>query len=77
VTRISTTSAYEELAYRKSGGVEVGLFWAADEDKLLIAVRDEQTGAGFEFEIDGPHALDAFEHPYAYAARRDGLLLAA
>jgi hypothetical protein len=72
-----TASDYDELAYRANGGVEVGLFWARGDDTLLVVVRSERTGEEFEFEIDGAHALDAFEHPYAYAASRGGLPAAA
>jgi hypothetical protein len=66
----ATTPQYKELAQRTRGGVEVTLYWATADDRLLVVVDDERTGDLFEFEIDASHALDAVEHPYAYAAQR-------
>jgi hypothetical protein len=68
-----TTAAdtYRELASRAADGVEVGLFWsAASGDRLLVVVDDTHSGDLFELEVSGAEALDAFEHPYAYAAHR-------
>lgn len=68
-----TTAAdtYRELAYRAADGVEVGLFWnTACDDRLLVVVDDTHSGDLFELEVSGAEALDAFEHPYAYAAHR-------
>jgi hypothetical protein len=31
-------------------------------------VRDVATGAGFRLEVAPGNAMDAFDHPYAYAA---------
>ena len=68
-----TTAAdtYRELAYRAADGVEVGLFWnTASDDRLLVVVDDTHSGDLFELEVSAAEALDAFEHPYAYAAHR-------
>jgi hypothetical protein len=65
-----TTPLYMELAQRESSGTEVTLYWASADDRLLVVVNDDRTGDAFEFEVDAPHALDAVEHPYAYAAQR-------
>ena len=35
------------------------------------SVRDPATGAGFQIEVAPANAIDAFYHPYAYAARRE------
>jgi hypothetical protein len=35
-----------------------------------IAVLDTRSDETLEFEVDGSAALDAFNHPYAYAATR-------
>ena len=32
----------------------------------MNAVFDERTNDGFELEVDGRNALDAFTHPFAY-----------
>jgi hypothetical protein len=69
----SSRSCTRELAERWSSGTQVRLLWRPTtrqawvevrepDDRVLILVRSEQ-------------ALDAFHHPYAYAAH--GLLLPA
>ncbi len=61
---------YRELAHRANDGVEVGLYWHADADLLVLTLADSRSGDSFELEVTGDRALDAFEHPYAYAAHR-------
>jgi hypothetical protein len=58
-----------DLAQRTSGGVDVTLSWDEPTGRLTVGVRDARTEESFEFEVDGSHALDAFNHPYAYAAQ--------
>jgi hypothetical protein len=60
----------KEIAHRTSDGIEVVLFWRQGDALLTVAVADERTGAYFEFDIEAPQALDAFHHPYSYAAFR-------
>jgi hypothetical protein len=69
-TMIAAPPTYRELAYRAADGVEVGLFWSTSDDRLLIVVDDARSGDLFELEVSPEEALDAFEHPYAYAAHR-------
>ncbi len=57
-----------ELAHRTSHGIEVTLFWSEASSRVTIAVLDSHSAAALEFEVDGDLALDAFNHPYAYAA---------
>jgi len=57
-----------ELAHRSSDGIEVTLFWTKRSNRVTIAVLDTRSGEALEFEADGSAALDAFNHPYAYAA---------
>jgi hypothetical protein len=57
-----------ELAHRTSDGIEVGLFWTKPSHQVRIAVLDTRSGEAIEFDVDGSVALDAFNHPYAYAA---------
>jgi hypothetical protein len=57
-----------ELANRRGGGVEVWLYWRRDEDELTVSVADERTGEAFEVRVTSERALDAFYHPFAYAA---------
>jgi len=58
-----------ELARRLSGTVEVLLLWHPDIERVELSVHDLTTGAGFQFEVAPANAIDAFNHPYAYAAR--------
>ena len=57
-----------ELAERRSGSVEVLLLWHPESDRVELSVRDVATGAGFRLEVAPGKAMDAFHHPYAYAA---------
>ena len=59
-----------ELAQRQSGSDEVLLLWHPDSERVELAVRDVETGAGFQLEVPPASAVDAFYHPYAYAAWR-------
>jgi hypothetical protein len=66
-----TTTAFidrRELSHRTSDGIEVTLFWSKPSDRVTIAVVDTRSEEALEFEVDGSAALDAFNHPYAYAA---------
>jgi hypothetical protein len=57
-----------ELAQRRSGSVEVLLLWHPESDRVELSVRDVATGTGFRLEVAPSNAMDAFHHPYAYAA---------
>jgi hypothetical protein len=59
-----------ELAHRTSDGIEVSLFWTKSSNRITIAIIDTRSDEALEFEVDGSLALDAFNHPYAYAAAR-------
>jgi hypothetical protein len=59
-----------ELAHRTSDGIEVTLFWSKSSNRVTIVVLDWHSNDRLEFEVDGNAALDAFNHPYAYAATR-------
>ena len=70
-----TTTAFSErreLAHRTSDGIEVTLFWSKPSDRVTIAVVDTRSDEALEFDVAGSAALDAFNHPsaYAYAAAR-------
>jgi hypothetical protein len=65
VTAITTC---RELAHRTGDGIEVTLFWTKATNTVAVAVLDTRSGEALEFEVDGTAALDAFNHPYAYAA---------
>jgi hypothetical protein len=59
------------LAERKTAGIWVRLLWAEDTNSVAVLVHDEGSGDRFELSLEpGINALDAFDHPYAYAAWR-------
>lgn len=57
-----------ELAYRYADGVHVTLVWYPSTDRVVVEVVDEKSRESFDFEARAARALDAFWHPYAYAA---------
>jgi hypothetical protein len=56
-----------ELAHRAGDGLEVTLVWHEDDNRVVVVVDDARTGERFEIEVPTTSALDAFEHPFAYA----------
>jgi hypothetical protein len=62
-----------ELARRLSSTDEIVLLWHPEDDLVEVSVRDVTTGATFRIEIASGNALDAFTHPYAYAAGREAV----
>jgi hypothetical protein len=59
------------LATRRDAGIQVTLLWAKDTNTVAVLVLDEGNDDRFELSVEpGANALDAFEHPYAYAAWR-------
>ena len=67
----TTPAERRELAHRTSDGIEVSLFWTKSSDRITIAIIDTRSDESLDFEVDGSLALDAFNHPYAYAAASD------
>jgi hypothetical protein len=60
-----------ELARRAADGLDVALLWDRRGDRLTVSVQDDRSGACFSLgAADGKEALDAFYHPFAYAAAR-------
>jgi hypothetical protein len=57
-----------ELAARESDGLRVLLLWHPREDAVTVTVEDAHAGHAFELAVAGDRALDAFYHPFAYAA---------
>jgi hypothetical protein len=64
----SPATERRELAHRSTNGIEVTLLWTGSTNTVAIAVADTHSGEELEFEVHGSRALDAFNHPYAYAA---------
>jgi hypothetical protein len=59
---------WKELASRTSNGLEVTLLWQRDHDNVHVRVIDARTEEAFDLTVAGENALEAFYHPYAYAA---------
>jgi hypothetical protein len=59
-----------ELDFRASDGLEVKLLWNTETNGLTVAVFDTKSGDDFQIEVSSDEAMDAFHHPYAYAANQ-------
>jgi hypothetical protein len=57
-----------ELAARDGDGICVRLLWHPDDDALTVSVEDARAGDHLEIAVAPGRALDAFYHPFAYAA---------
>ena len=57
-----------ELAHRTNDGFDVTLFWSKASNRVTISVFHARSSTALEFEVDDADALDAFNHPYVYAA---------
>jgi hypothetical protein len=67
---MSPATAFEarELAARESDGIHVLLLWHPGDNALTVSVEDARVGDRFQVEVAPDRALDAFYHPFAYAA---------
>jgi hypothetical protein len=60
-----------EFAAREANGISVRLFWSRSTSLLTVTLADATNGDYFELVLEGhERPLDAFYHPYAYAAAR-------
>ena len=57
-----------ELAARECDGIHVLLLWHPREDAITVSVEDDRRGDRFRIAVAPNRALDAFYHPFAYAA---------
>ena len=57
-----------ELAARESDGIHVLLLWHPRANALTVSVEDARLGDCFQLAVAPDRALDAFYHPFAYAA---------
>ena len=62
------TTHPRELAARESNGIHVVLLWHPGRDALTVSVEDVRIGDRFQLAVAPERALDAFNHPFAYAA---------
>lgn len=57
-----------ELAARDNDGIRVRLLWHPQRNALTVSVEDNRAGDRFHVAVASDRALDAFYHPFAYAA---------
>jgi hypothetical protein len=62
------TPQTRELAARESDGIHVLLLWHPRENAMTVEVEDARIGDCFQLAVAPERALDAFYHPFAYAA---------
>ena len=62
------TPETRELAVRESDGIHVLLLWHPNEDAITVTVEDARIGDRLQLPVAPDHALEAFYHPFAYAA---------
>lgn len=56
-----------ELAARDNNGIHVRLLWHPQRNAVTVSVEDDR-GDRFRLAVASDCALDAFYHPFAYAA---------
>jgi hypothetical protein len=66
-TPMTLTTTLRELAHRAHDGLEVTLLWDPRSNEVSIDVADERSNTSFLLPVAPGSALDAFNHPYAYA----------
>jgi hypothetical protein len=66
---------WKELASRECDGLVVSLVWSKAADRVTVAVADQRLEEEFRLDVSSAHALDAFYHPFAYAAETSVLAL--
>ena len=64
-----------DLANRRNDGIDVTLWWCPADESVAVEVLHVASDSSFELAVDRASALDAFYHPFAYAARRSPELL--
>jgi hypothetical protein len=67
-THLAGERGGRELATRNGDGLRVQLLWDPIADAVTVAVEDLRAGTGFHVAVAHERALDAFYHPFAYAA---------
>jgi hypothetical protein len=64
-----------ELAARENDGIHVLLLWHPRRDAVTVSVDDTRGGDRFDLAVARDRTLEAFYHPFAYAAATsDGVL---
>ena len=63
----TSQTALRELDRRVNDGFDVRLLWNSRTNRVFVLVEDQRECESFELEVDGPRALEAFHHPFAYS----------
>ena len=61
---------WSELAVRENDGLAVSLYWSKSTGRTRVVVLDQMFKAELHVDVPPACALDAFTHPFAYAAGR-------
>jgi hypothetical protein len=64
---VDDVAPHRELAVRTADRITVTLLWRPGDPGVLLRVDDARTGVRFELDVPGRDALQAFNHPFAYA----------
>jgi hypothetical protein len=68
-TLIPIPTPRRELAHRKSGGLEITLYWDAEARSTSVEVHQPATKETIAIQVAEDEALDAFHQPFAHIAR--------
>jgi len=63
-------SRARELAQRETTHLQVTLLWHPSTNLLTLRLVEAGSGREYAFVVGPEHALDAFNHPYAYLPRQ-------
>jgi hypothetical protein len=67
---LSAIDEWTELASRENDGLAVLLLWSKATGQTRVLVVDTKLDDAFELDVPGARALEAFNHPFAFAAGR-------
>ena len=68
-----TRKQIRELAQRTSSGTLMRLLWLQGTRELWVEIREPELDVTIVIPAEPERALEAFYHPYAYAAARSAL----
>lgn len=69
----TTRKQIRELAERTSNGTLLRLLWLQGTRELWVEIREPECDVTIVLPAEPEHALEAFHHPYAYAAAHNAL----
>jgi hypothetical protein len=64
----TTHTTSRELDSRSGDGLDVRLLWNPADGSIVVTVDDARTEEAFVIAVAATDALEAFHHPFAYAA---------